>query len=223
MPSGIRRRLEAHRFKFLLCGLVLIIIFRAFAEGDREFGQGVVAIGLGLPLFGLLASTESRTRFVIALILALGALASSGGVVSGALSVRQSAALEVSFLLLVFTTVMVFAGVFRSRKVTGDVLAGAIAGFVLLGLTWGAALALVQSRHAQSFLVAATGTPPTYDDLLYFSFVTLMTIGYGDITAMAQPARALVIFEGLTGVAFNTIVLATLVSKYLVHTSKTVD
>ena len=217
MLSRIRRGLEAHRFKFLLGGLILIILLRAFAEVDREFGQGVVGVGLGLPLFGLLVSTDSRRRLIIAVILAFAAAASSGGVVSGALSVRQSGALEVSFLLLVFTTVVVFAGVFRSPRVTGDVLAGAIAGFILLGLTWAALLALLESRHALSFAVVARGVSPTYNDLVYFSFVTLMTIGYGDITAMTEPARALVICEGLTGVAFNTIVLALLVSKYLVH------
>jgi uncharacterized membrane protein len=61
---------------------------------------------------------------------------------------------------------------------------------------------------------------PTYNDLVYFSFVTLMSIGYGDVVALGGPARMLVICEGITGVAFNTIVLALLVSKYLVHSGQ---
>jgi uncharacterized membrane protein len=217
MFERARRGLRAHRFKILLAGLALIVFVRAFRGVDEEFGEGVTTVGLGLPLFALLVSTGTRYRRAIALLLAVGALASSAGVLSGSVSVRQSAALEVSLAFLLFTTVVVFATVFRSPRVTGDVLAGAIAGFVLLGLCWASVHALLESRHARSFTVVASGAPPTYDDLVYFSFVTLMTIGFGDIVPITEPARALVICQGITGVAFNTIVLALLVAKYLAH------
>ena len=222
MFTWIRTWLPAHRFQVLLWGLLLIIILRAFAEIDQEFGEGVAAIGLALPLFALFSATETRHRLVVTVVLAMSAAVSSAGVLSGALSVRQSAALEANVAFLGFVTFLVFAGVFRSSRVTGDVLAGAIAGYILLGLDWAGVHALVEAYRPQSYSLT-TGGPLSYNDLVYFSFVTLMSIGYGDITPVTGPARVLVICEGITGVAFNTIVLATLVSKYLVHSEQTPD
>jgi uncharacterized membrane protein len=221
MRTAIRAWLQAHQFKVLLGGLLTIIVLRAFAEVEQQFGEGAAVVGLALPLFALVSVTETRHRLVIAVVLALAAAASSAGVVSGALSVRESAALELSLVFLAFTTLVVFAGVFRSPRVTGDVLAGAVAGYILLGLVWAGVHALVEAYRPHSYAVATNAAgAPTYNDLVYFSFVTLMSIGYGDVVALGGPARMLVICEGITGVAFNTIVLALLVSKYLVHSGQ---
>jgi hypothetical protein len=224
MPATVTAWLRAHRYKVLLCGLLLVMVVRAFAGAEQQFGEGVAAIGLALPLFVLFAAAETRHRLGIAILLALGAATSGAGVVTGTLSVRQSAAIELSLLFLAFTTFVVFAGVFRSPRVTGDVLAGAIAGYMLLGLTWAGVHALVQVHRPGSYALALhPGGSATYADLVYFSFVTLMSIGYGDVVAVSGPSRVLVICEGITGVAFNTIVLALLVSKYFVHSGQAPD
>jgi hypothetical protein len=219
MFAEIRTQLHAHRFRVLLWGLILLIVLRSFAEAEEEFGQGIAFIGLALPLFVLFAASDSRQRLAIGLLLAMAAAASSAGVVSGTLSVRQSGALEANLVFLAFTTVFVFGAVRRSPRVTGDVLAGAVAGYVLLGLTWASAHALLEANQAHSFIKTATSFSDsvTFNDIVYFSFVTMMSIGYGDIVPVTAPARALVIVEGITGVAFNTIVVALLVSKYLAH------
>ena len=54
-----------------------------------------------------------------------------------------------------------------------------------------------------------------FSDLLYFSYVTLLTIGYGDITPVSPAARALVVLEGLLRMAFTTMLLAVLIAKAL--------
>jgi hypothetical protein len=224
MGAGLQAWLRTHRYKVLLCGLLLVMVVRAFAGAEQQFGEGVVAIGLFLPLFVLFAAAETRHRLAIAVLLALGAATSSAGVASGVLSVRQSAAIELSLTFLAFTTFVVFGGVFRSPRVTGDVLAGAVAGYILLGLTWAGVHALVQVHRPGSYAMALhPGGAATYADLVYFSFITLMSIGYGDVVPTAGPARVLAICEGITGVAFNTIVLALLVSKYLVHSEQAPD
>jgi len=48
---------------------------------------------------------------------------------------------------------------------------------------------------------------------VYFSYVSLLTIGYGDITPVSAGARTLVVLEGLLGMAFTTVLLAVLVAK----------
>lgn len=220
MFGEIRARLRQHQFKVLLWGLILVIVWRAFAGVEEEFGEGIAIIGLILPALALISMSQRGARLAFAGVLAAAAMGSSAGVLSGALSVRQAATLEANLAFMGFTTAVVFAAVFRSPRVTGDVLAGAIAGYILLGLSWAGVHALVETYRPHSYHVALAQGPLSFNDLTYFSFVTLMSIGFGDITPVSDSARALVICEGITGVAFNTIVLALLVSKYLAHSER---
>ena len=221
MFASIRASLEAHRYKVLLWGLLMVLVVGSFASQDEQFGEGAVAIGFSLPVLAVLASLGSRTRVGrwVATILAFAAFSTSGVVASGKLSALESGALFVNVAFLVLTTVFVFLGVFRSPRVTGDVLAGAIAGYMLLAFTWGACYALLEATHRQSFAATSSAIPHVlnYNDLVYFAFIAMLSIGFGDIVPVTEIARALVICTGITGVAFNTIVLALLVSKYLVH------
>jgi hypothetical protein len=224
MFATIRTGLQAHRFKVLLCGLLLVIALAPFLADDQQFGDGVVAVGLGLPFFAAFVAGGIRTRRqrVVAAVLAIATVATSGSVASGMLSATQSGALVANLAFLAFTTVVVFGGVFRSRRVTGDVLAGAVAGYILLAFTWAAAFGVVEAVHRHSFAATSSAVPTvqSYNDLVYFAFIALMSIGFGDIAPVTEPARALVICAGISGVAFNTIVLALLVSKYLAHSER---
>jgi len=75
---------------------------------------------------------------------------------------------------------------------------------------------VIAGRRPDAFLTS-TAAPASFPDLVYFSFVTLLTIGFGDVTAAAPFARAVVLVEGLFGVAFTTVVMASLVAGYLRH------
>jgi len=90
----------------------------------------------------------------------------------------------------------------------------------MAGLAFAVAYGVIESRMPEAFQVAA-GSPASFSDLVYFSFVTLLTIGFGDVTPVAPPARAIVLFEGLFGVVFTTIVMASLVAGYLRHRDHT--
>jgi voltage-gated potassium channel len=221
MFASFRASLEAHRYKVLLWGLLVVLVFGSSSAGDEEFGQGAVAIGFSLPVMAVLASLGSRTRVgrYLAALLAFAALSTSSVVATGMLTALQSGALFVNVAFLVLTTSFVFVGVFRSPRVTGDVLAGALAGYMLLAFTWGATFALIEATHRHSFAATSAALPHalTYSDLVYFAFIGMLSIGFGDIVPLTPIARALVVCAGLTGVAFNTIVLALLVSKYLAH------
>ena len=92
--------------------------------------------------------------------------------------------------------------------------------FVLAGKSawWGLALEISDDagatwRDAGSIRFAGDSTEAHLSDLLYFSYVSLLTIGYGDITPVSAAARTLVVLEGLLGMAFTTVLLAVLVFK----------
>jgi voltage-gated potassium channel len=99
------------------------------------------------------------------------------------------------------------------------VLAGALAAYIMAGLAFAVAYGVIEGRVPGAFNIGGLGDA-SFPDLVYFSFVTMMTIGFGDVTPVAPLARAVVLFEGLFGVVFTTIVMASLVAGYLRYREK---
>jgi voltage-gated potassium channel Kch len=90
---------------------------------------------------------------------------------------------------------------------------GAMAAYLLLGLAWGSAYELVLVLRPDAFRFAEPHHDPM--TLLYYSFVTLTTVGYGDVTPLAPAARSLAIAEALIGQLFPAVLIARLVSMEL--------
>ena len=113
-----------------------------------------------------------------------------------------------------FTILMLFRFIFRARRVSGEVLCAAIANYLLLGFLWGFAYACVDKLVPGSF--AFSGPAPAggmvHYTPFYFSFVTLCTVGYGDIAPVSSPARMLAILEAMTGTFYIAMLIARLVS-----------
>jgi Ion channel len=103
--------------------------------------------------------------------------------------------------------------VFSAGAVTFDRILGAVALYVLIGVVWAETYPLVYMHVPNAYAgIASTGGPPDRSTWVYFSFVTLTTVGYGDITPLAHAARSLTILEALIGQLYPAIVLARLVS-----------
>ncbi len=114
-----------------------------------------------------------------------------------------------AFLLIVLW------GVYREGSVTGHRVRGAIAGYLLLALCFSLAYDLIEYVHPGSFtlpLGGAQGIQTRSASFLYFSVVTLTTVGFGDIAAVHPVARSLVMVEALVGTLYPAILLARLVT-----------
>lgn len=129
------------------------------------------------------------------------------------LQTASSAATLVYFILL---TLVVMWRVFEEGTVTASRVHGAIAAYILVGVTWSIIYRLIDLQIPAAFNLtkAAAGQPiPVREsELTYYSFVTLTTVGYGDITPAHPIARAFVITEALVGQLFPATLLARLVS-----------
>lgn len=122
-------------------------------------------------------------------------------------------AIEVfTIALLVLFTGLVLKQVFREGPVTAHRIQGAIVVYLLLGLIWASAYQLLDLLQPGSFQVPANEQGLHSQVLGYFSFVTLTTVGFGDVTAVHPVARALVIAEALIGQLYPAILIARLVS-----------
>ena len=119
--------------------------------------------------------------------------------------------------------VLILVQVFRAGPITAHRIEGAVAVYLLFGLLWGCAYRFVWLAVPGSF-VMATGSASDPMVLYYFSFVTLTTVGYGDILPVAPVARALATLEALVGQLYPAILIARLVSLQIyAATSETPD
>jgi hypothetical protein len=116
--------------------------------------------------------------------------------------------------------VAIAGDVARRRQIDLDALYGAFCAYVFLGLCWGKAYAIVEASFPGSFAFGNTAPVPPFGQLLpdqllmYLSFVTLTTVGYGDVTPLSPPARTLAVLEALVGQLFITVTIARLVGLY---------
>jgi VanZ family protein len=113
-----------------------------------------------------------------------------------------------AFLVL---AVAVGINVFGSGNSLRDRIFGAIVLYLLIGMVWAFAYAVVDLFLPQSFAGRSDASPDPAD-WVYFSFVTLTTVGYGDITPVSRMVRSLSILEALVGQLYPAVIIARLVS-----------
>ncbi len=117
---------------------------------------------------------------------------------------------------------IVLKRVFEPGPVTRHRIHGAVCAYLLFGLMWAAAYAFVAQIAPDPFSLAMSAghSKAFIARFVYFSFVTLTTVGYGDITAVHPLARSLVMVEALTGQLYPAIIIGGLVSSALAHRPK---
>ncbi len=122
-----------------------------------------------------------------------------------------------SIVSLSILTALVLTQVFRDGPITGYRIQGAIAVYLLLGLIWMSAYALLYRVLPGAFHFAGgpSSSPLLAHGLGYYSFVTLTTVGYGDITPVHPVARSLAMAEALVGQLYPAILIGRLVSMEL--------
>jgi hypothetical protein len=120
-------------------------------------------------------------------------------------------------LLAVFfavTVVGLFGFLRHAREVTEAHLYTAVSIYLLLGLLWFSVYCAIDTYYPGSVLQGGSVLTRREDQLLYFSLITLSTIGYGDIVPVDPEVRMLAALEGLIGVLYIAITVAILVSAY---------
>jgi Ion channel len=194
--------------------LLLMLIIFGLALPAMNIGVSGPSILLDVIFTLLLISgivavwSESRWVFRVVATIALGALLSrwlARFMSAGAFASWDAAA---DMIALASLALVVLAKVLRPGTITSQRIQGAVAVYLLFGLIWANAYEWTESVHPNAF----TGAGTTGASWTYYSFVTLTTMGYGDITPKHPVARSLATAEALTGQLYIAILISRLVA-----------
>jgi hypothetical protein len=206
---------------YLLLSLVFLLFgfsFVAHLEFARELLGFLFAV---TPLAGVYAVSDDRRQMVVATILGAPALLSIIG--HFYLDLRLVGDTQYLSLIVVyygFTTYAVIRHLFRKKVVDTDTILSAASAYLMIGLTFAVTYMLIETVHTGSFVVN-NPSGQVWEELFYFSIVTLTTLGYGDIVPVTPHARSVATLEATTGVLYMAVLLARLVSEYSRELPKT--
>ncbi len=201
----------------LLIALGLLFFFVPFVEAIKG-GPLIVSALLSLVLLAGVLTVASRGRtLTVALLLAIPAVAARWINHFQPHLVPSAIFLVAGIGLVAFVVFHLLRFVLRASSVDGEVLCASISAYLMLGLIWTMAYWLVEQLTPGAFAFnTATGTKETMEgfNAFYFSFITLSTVGYGDITPVSKVARMLAATEAMTGLLYVAVLIARLVALY---------
>ena len=200
MDGWLERNLPGYRFGLVL--LLLLATFLFMASGITSSWAHVVTVALqGLTLLAALQASEVRRRTLrIAALVALVAFLSSLASLAITSSHNATGGFFVLNVLLVAECPIAIANALWRRPVVDfHTILGAICIYVLAGMMFTFLSAAVDYFGAGPFFVQTNDA--TTSDYLYFSFITLTTVGYGDFTAAGNLGRSLASLEASLSVS----------------------
>ena len=104
--------------------------------------------------------------------------------------------------------------VLTAAKVNHETLCASIAAYLMMGLLWTICYQLLAQINPSAFEFSEPGQKMDSFNAFYLSFVTLSTLGYGDVTPVSRGARMLAVMEAITGMFYIAVLVARLVSIY---------
>ena len=211
LGSRARRLRASHSYGFVL-GLIIASFVFAMTASDDEWAASVLLLLYCTTLVTALwtsGRTRPNSRTTVGLVW-LAAVAAAAQLVFGGETLAALVALFTG-VLIGATIVVIALGVYDQGIVNAQSVQGALCVYVLLGLMFAFFYGTVAVLGDGDFF--AQGTDGDRSVRVYFSFVTLATVGYGDYTAAHDVGRTLAIVEGLSGQLYLVTVIALLVSR----------
>ena len=206
-------------FNFMV-SILLLLILSAVLEGTR-YGYIVVNTMSSIVFFlGVYAVGRNRRTLLILIVLGLPWFLSEWAFT------KSSRTIFASVLFFLFVTVTILEHILKSREVTTDTLYGAVCVYLLLGILWASIFGFLEyitpgvlfEGHDKDI-----HTKISTNELIYYSYTTLATLGYGDITSVTPVGRILSVLEAIFGQLYIAFLVARLISVYTANALKGKD
>lgn len=210
------RRFDPRRWRFalLLASLILLLLLSPVLEGEAAAGFLLSFLFTLVLIAAVLAASTRRATLGITLVFALPWLYLTWLHPQW----RADAIDVIASLLLVclglFVVGLVLMRVLRAERVDADILCGALAVYLLTGVVWAVCYGIIEALAPGSFGLSGEASGDVWNQLLYFSLVTLTTLGYGDISPISSVARIWSALEAVVGTLYLAVLISRLVGLY---------
>jgi hypothetical protein len=218
--SDFMKLVVENRFVFLLIAMLMFIIFLPFID---EFVKNLVFVNLFLTAIFITAFYSivgKKKHLVIAIIL----------VVPLVLSVWFQYALKsdtirvvgniFGVLFFAFAIFSLLDFIFGAKDVNKQIIFAAIAVYLLLAMMWSYLYRILEYFYPGSFAIPEARRDLDQFVALYYSFVTITTLGYGDIIPLTNKASSLSILEAIIGQIYLVVLVAFLVGMHVARKAK---
>lgn len=212
---------------FLCCLIMLLVCFPFIQEWYANY-LGLVEIFFTLLLTsGIYVISRDPQAFMLAFLIAVLSmiimwfnifLSSTTLLVIGVL-------LQITFFIITIVTILSHISAYQ--KVNADTIYGAISAYLLIGIIWAMIYTILEITMPGSFKLSHTlihnnaflaGHRFYFSQFIYFSFITLTTLGYGDITPLSLASRGFASLEAIMGQLYIAVLIARLVGLHISHT-----
>lgn len=206
--------LSVGRFLFLLVSLLLVMAVQPFIN---ERVTADVLMNLFVPLVllsGVYAVSERRSTCIAGAVLVVPAVACQWASILLEMPVLPLVTNTLDAAFLLFVMAVILGHLFRTREVTADTIFGSICAYLLLGFVWAFVYAILEMVMPGSFSVSE-GSGSRFSEFYYYSFVTLTTLGYGDVVPLTPEARSFAVLEAAMGQIYIAVLVARLVGLHV--------
>ena len=211
------------RFSMLLASLALLFLISPLIPGDQALADKIFGLVMLVVLISCIRAISQTRRFFIFMVVftCVNVLMGSYELLSTSDPDSFKALLlgvRIVYFITVFCSIMQY--VLDSSAVTFDKICGAISAYMVMGIGWSIVYTLFYHLNELSFNIpAALLSTETVNSTwaIYFSFTTLTTLGYGDITPQTPAIQSYAIMQAACGQIFLTVIVARLVALQIVH------
>lgn len=208
--------MKKYRFRILVGTILLLLLVYPFLG---HFGLNGLAylmdafISLIL-LSSIQAVSENRGQLILSLLFIVPAIVLGWGDQFLQIQISAVGARIMQITAFSFVGYRLLGYALREGRVDTEKIAAAVAVYLIIGVIWQGVYLLIDVLIPASYNTALL----TETEFLYYSFITLSTLGYGDITPVNGPAQALAYMEALIGQLYLTILVARLVGLHIAYT-----
>ncbi len=210
----LQRFLEKNEFLFLLIFLLAFLLLPSFFTDPYVKDVVIYGLLIAVIVIGIYELSESKHSFWAGVLFGFIALISNSIYIFENFTfifLIRMGSLVAFFLLL---TIHLLNRIAKTQMINTNLIYGAVNGYILIGLIGGMGFRLINHFYPHSF-VFESGLEAKIDDLTYFSFITLSSLGYGDITPVTPPGQALSVFISICGQMYTAIVIGIIIGKFI--------
>lgn len=217
-------KLYKFRFEFFFFSLLSILfgsIIFPFSFFDETFMPILFLLNIFLGIL-LISKKKLLTRLIIVLFCVSLLIFGFDALYNSDKYAISYARLGIYFIFYIIVTLEIIKQVWNAKHVNKNVIIGLMSGYLSLGLIAFFIFSGIELSAPDSFsgLNNAGSFSDKIDSLIYYGYITLLTVGYGDIIPITPIAQKASVLVGLIGQFYIVIITAVIVEKYIAHNNK---